>query len=163
MPQVNVSEQLLECLIKEGERSKEQVFNMLLEPEESWSDLMVRITVVMNSFERFGCVNDMAKFIEKHGRNGIDTLYAALGELNALDNQIRDIAEEVCELESRLAKAENQSKEMCIRLGVPYGFQERLPVKEAANTLTAKSRHRAAMIASGAQEYSGTLCRTHRI
>lgn len=139
MPQVNVSEQLLECLIKEGERNKEQVFSMLLEPEESWPDLMAKITVLYNSFERFDCVDDVAKFIEKHGRNGIDTLYAALGELNALNNQIRDMSEEVCELESRLAKAENQSKEMCIRLGVPYGFQERLPVKEAANTLAHKS------------------------
>ena len=74
MSQINVGEQLLECLIKEGERSKEQVFNMLLEPEESWSDLMAKITVLLNNFERFGCVNDMVKFIEEHGRNGIDTL-----------------------------------------------------------------------------------------
>lgn len=139
MPQINVGEQLLECLIKEGERSKEQVFNMLLEPEESWPDLMAKITVLLNSFERFDCVDDMAKFIEKHGRNGIDTLYAALGELNALDDQICDIAEDIRELEGRLVKAENQSKEMCIRLGVPYGFQERLSVKEAGSTPAHKS------------------------
>lgn len=139
MPQINVGEQLLECLIKEGERSKEQVFNMLLEPEECWPDLMAKITVLLNNFERFDCVDDVAKFIEEHGRNGIDTLYAALDELNALDDQICDIAEDIRELESRLAKAENQSKEMCIRLGVPYGFQERLPVKEAASTPAHKS------------------------
>ena len=139
MPQKSASDVLLECLMLEGKRSKEHVFSLLLEPEENWSDLMAKITVLLNSFERFGCVNDMAEFIEKHGRNGIDTLYAALGELNALDNQIRDMSEEVCELESRLAKAENQSKEMCIRLGVPYGFQERLPVKEAASTPAHKS------------------------
>lgn len=139
MSQINVGEQLLECLIKEGERSKEQVFNMLLEPEESWPDLIAKITVLLNSFERFGCVNDMAKFIEKHGRNGIDTLYAALGELNALNNQIHDIAEDIRELELKLAMTQDQSKNMCIRLGVPYEFQERLSVKEAASTLAHKS------------------------
>lgn len=122
MSQINVGEQLLECLIKEGKRSKEQVFNLLLEPEESWPDLMAKITVLLNNFERFDCVDDVAKFIEKHGRNGIDTLYAALGELNALDDQICDIAEDIRELELKLAMTQDQSKEMCIRLGVPYEF-----------------------------------------
>ena len=152
MPQINVSEQLLECLIKEWERSKEQVFNMLLEPEESWPDLMAKVTVLLNNFERFECVDDMAEFIGEHGRSGIDTLYAALDELNALDDQICDIAEDIHELESRLAKAKNQSKEMRIRLGVPYGFQERLPVKEAVNTPAHKStkpRHQAAKWVGG--------------
>lgn len=139
MSQINVGEQLLECLIKEGERNKEQVFNMLLEPEESWPDLMAKITVLLNSFERFGCVDDMAKFIEEHGRNGIDTLYVALGELNALNNQIHDIAQDIRELELKLAMTQDQSKNMCIRLGVPYEFQERVSVKEAASTPTHKS------------------------
>lgn len=139
MPQTNVGEQLLECLIKEWERSKEQVFNMLLEPEENWSDLMAKVTVLLNNFERFECVDDMVEFIGEHGRSGIDTLYAAVDELNALDDKICDIAEDIRELEDSLAKAENQSKEMCIRLGIPYGFQERLSVKEAASTPAHKS------------------------
>ena len=132
MSQINVGEQLLECLIKEGERSKGQVFNMLLEPEENWSDLMARITPLLNSFERFGCVQDMADFIEKHGRYGIDALYEALGDLNGLENQIRDYAEELREMELKLAMMQNQSKDMCIRLGVPYGFQERMPALNAS-------------------------------
>lgn len=142
MSEVNVSDCLIEYLCKEGERQKAQVYEMLLDDDESWPDFMVMITALYQNFERFGNVHNIAEFIEAHGREGVNTLYAALGEITALKQRFTDLEGQRGDIDAQMAQISNDMKQACIRFGVrehcgPNAGAWKLP--------TAKSKHRQVM------------------